>query len=117
MLSQTAQQGLLGSGHPSKIWLDVDAVRNKEETIRGPKNPFREKTSTVPARLRPVTIPNRAHISWTDAISGRENGAVQSGAYPNDAPATEYAEIPDGEAPCFCFTVFSSFALENSRAA
>jgi hypothetical protein len=33
----------------------------------------------TPASPRPVTIPSRAHMSCTAAISGKENRAVQSG--------------------------------------
>jgi hypothetical protein len=43
-----------------------------------------------------ATIPMRAHISWTAVISGKDRIAVQSGRYPNEAPATEYVETPDG---------------------
>jgi hypothetical protein len=43
----------------------------------------------TPARPRPVTIPSRAHIICTAAIKGKEKSAVQSGAYPNEAPVTE----------------------------
>jgi len=35
-------------------------------------------------------------MSCTDAINGKENRAVHSGAYPNEAPVTEYVEIPEG---------------------
>ena len=35
-------------------------------------------------------------MSCTGTMSGNENSAVQSGAYPNDAPVTEYVEIPEG---------------------
>ena len=35
-------------------------------------------------------------MSCTAVISGNENSAVQSGRYPNAAPATEYVEMPDG---------------------
>jgi predicted PurR-regulated permease PerM len=34
-------------------------------------------------------IPNRAHISCTAAISGRDRSAVQRNEYPKAAPATE----------------------------
>lgn len=30
------------------------------------------------------------------AISGNEKSAVQSGAYPNEEPVTEYVEMPEG---------------------
>src|SRR6187399_1094082 len=48
------------------------------------------------ARPRPVTSPSRAHMSCAAVIRGNENRAVQSGAYPNAAPATEYVEMPEG---------------------
>src|SRR5438477_12274004 len=50
----------------------------------------------TPARPKPVTRPRRAHINCTAAISGNENRAVQSGAYPKRAPAIEYVEMPEG---------------------
>src|SRR6266446_2812061 len=50
----------------------------------------------TPARPSPVTIPSRAHMSCTEAIKGNENSAVHKGAYPKDAPVTEYVEIPEG---------------------
>ena len=34
----------------------------------------------TPANPRPETIPSRAHISWTAAMSGKEKSAVQRGA-------------------------------------
>ncbi len=43
----------------------------------------------APPSPRPVTIPNRAHISCTAAISGKVTRAVQRKEYPKDAPATE----------------------------
>ena len=43
----------------------------------------------VPASPRPVTIPMRAHMNWTHAMSGQVTSAVQSSAVPCCAPATE----------------------------
>src|SRR5580692_8669184 len=48
------------------------------------------------ARPRPVTMPRRAHINWMAAISGNDTRAVHRVAYPYEAPATEYVEMPDG---------------------
>src|ERR1017187_5696366 len=50
----------------------------------------------APPSPRPVTIPSRAHISCTAAISGKETRAVHRKEYPKTAPATEYVEIPEG---------------------
>src|SRR6266853_906332 len=50
----------------------------------------------TPARPRPVTMPRRAHINCTAAINGKEKSAVHNPAYPYDAPATEYVEMPEG---------------------
>jgi hypothetical protein len=35
-------------------------------------------------------------MNWTAAIKGNEKSAVHRGRYPNNAPATEYVEMPDG---------------------
>ena len=43
-----------------------------------------------------MIMPSRADISCTVVINGNENRAVHSGAYPKDAPLTEYVEMPDG---------------------
>ena len=56
----------------------------KMATINSAHAPQRTKRWCVrrntPARPRPVTMPNRAHINCTAAINGNENSAVQSGA-------------------------------------
>ena len=49
-----------------------------------------------PARPCPVTLPMRAHIICTAAISGHVRSAVQSSLVPSCAPATEYVAIPEG---------------------
>src|SRR5438445_9784418 len=41
-------------------------------------------------------MPRREHMSWTATMSGNENSAVQSWAYPKAAPVTEYVEMPEG---------------------
>ncbi|MEI9998316.1 MAG: hypothetical protein WDO13_03685 [Verrucomicrobiota bacterium] len=43
---------------------------------------------SAPARPRPETIPTRAHIICTAAISGQVSSAVHSSVVPNCAPAT-----------------------------
>jgi hypothetical protein len=48
------------------------------------------------ARPCPVTMPMRAHIICTAAISGQVSSAVQSSLVPSCAPATEYVAMPDG---------------------
>ena len=49
-----------------------------------------------PASPMPVTLPMRAHIICTAAISGQVSSAVQRSLVPSCAPATEYVAIPDG---------------------
>src|SRR5450755_4508709 len=49
-----------------------------------------------PAKPCPVTIPIRAHIICTAAISGHVRSAVQRRLVPSCAPATEYVAMPDG---------------------
>ena len=44
----------------------------------------------------PVTLPMRAHIICTAAISGHVSSAVQRSLVPSCAPAMEYVAIPDG---------------------
>jgi hypothetical protein len=44
----------------------------------------------------PVTIPMRAHISWTAIIIGTVINATQSRPKPRLAPAIEYVAMPDG---------------------
>lgn len=48
------------------------------------------------ARPEPVTIPMRAHIIWTGAISGHVSAAVHSIDIPSCAPAREYVAMPEG---------------------
>ena len=55
-----------------------------------------KRLRNVSASPRPVTIPIRAHIICTAAISGQVSGAVQSNAVPCCAPAMEYVAMPDG---------------------
>jgi hypothetical protein len=43
----------------------------------------------APARPIPVTMPMRAHIIWTAAMSGNVSHAVQRSAVPSCAPAIE----------------------------
>jgi hypothetical protein len=43
-----------------------------------------------------VTIPIRAHIIWTVAMSGQVIAAVQRSDVPSWAPATEYVATPEG---------------------
>jgi hypothetical protein len=45
---------------------------------------------------RPVTMPMRAHMICTAAISGQVSRAVQRRPSPNCAPAIEYVAMPDG---------------------
>ena len=70
---------------------------------------------TTPASPRPVTIPSRAHMSCTPAISGNEKSAVHSGAYPNDAPVTEYVEMPDGSSSAAPVTKPGPSPAKNTR--
>src|ERR1700704_909554 len=44
----------------------------------------------------PLTIPMRAQVSWTEAINGHVNRAVQSVVKPREAPATAYVPMPEG---------------------
>ena len=48
------------------------------------------------ARPCPVTLPMRAHIICTAAISGHVSSAVHSSLVPSCAPAMEYVAMPDG---------------------
>ena len=48
------------------------------------------------ARPCPVTLPMRAHIICTAAISGHVSSAVQRSLVPSCAPAMEYVAMPDG---------------------
>ena len=48
------------------------------------------------ARPCPVTLPMRAHIICTAAMSGHVSNAVQRSLVPSCAPATEYVAIPEG---------------------
>src|SRR5258708_9191997 len=44
----------------------------------------------------PLTIPIRAQVSWTEAINGHVNRAVQRVVKPREAPATAYVPMPEG---------------------
>ena len=49
-----------------------------------------------PAKPCPVTLPMRAHIICTAAISGHVSSAVHSNLVPSCAPAMEYVAMPEG---------------------
>jgi hypothetical protein len=49
-----------------------------------------------PTKPCPVTLPMRAHIICTAAMSGQVMSAVQSSLVPSCAPAMEYVAMPDG---------------------
>ena len=54
------------------------------------------RSLSVAASPLPVTIPIRAHMICTAAISGHVTRAVHSSVVPSCAPATEYVAMPDG---------------------
>src|ERR1035438_5083585 len=60
------------------------------------KSHFGNRCLKFPARPCPVTLPIRAHIICTAAISGHVSSAVQRSLVPSWAPATEYVAMPDG---------------------
>src|SRR5207245_6807064 len=47
-------------------------------------------------RPAPETIPTRAQMFWTAAMSGKVSSAVQSVCNPSVAPATAYVPMPLG---------------------
>ena len=61
---------------------------SKDKT-KMPNNHFGNRRLRFPAMPRPVTIPMRAHIICTAAMSGQVSRAVQRSAVPSCAPATE----------------------------
>src|SRR3984893_16833714 len=65
-------------------------------TIKTPSSHLGNRRLKFPANPCPVTIPIRAHIIWTAAISGHVRSAVQRSLVPSCAPATEYVAMPDG---------------------
>ena len=44
----------------------------------------------------PVTMPIRAHMNCTQAISGQVMSAVHNSEVPNCAPTIEYVAMPEG---------------------
>src|ERR1700682_902961 len=72
---------------------------------------------SAPIRPRPVTMPIRAHIVWTAAISGQVTRAVHRSLVPNCAPATEYVAIPDGSSSAAPVITPGPSARQNLRRA
>jgi hypothetical protein len=61
-----------------------------------PSNQLGNRCLKFAAKPCPVTLPIRAHIICTAAISGHVRRAVQRSFVPSWAPATEYVAMPDG---------------------
>ena len=78
----------------SAAMLIVFAV--KRAMTNASKSHFGNRCLKFPARPCPVTLPMRAHIICTAAISGQVSSAVQRSLVPSCAPATEYVAMPDG---------------------
>src|ERR1700682_2802716 len=81
--------------------------------------PLRRSASPRPI---PVTMPMRAHINCTQAMSGHVISAVHRSEVPSCAPAMEYVAIPDGSSsaapvmtpgPSFAKKRFSQFDSER----
>ena len=82
-------QHLGGVGHAGEVRADVDRVGGQQRQADDDEAPAGELLRKAPARPLPVTMPMRAHIIWTAAISGQVSHAVQSSAVPSCAPAIE----------------------------
>lgn len=76
-------------GHSREIGADVDRVCDEERAACDCQNSARKLFRRAVAKPVPVTIPIRAHIDCTAAMSGHVMSEVQRRAVPSCAPAIE----------------------------
>src|ERR1017187_1862988 len=68
----------------------------RRENVATMTKGFGMRFRSAAASPSPRTMPIRAHIIWTAAMSGQVRRAVQRRLVPSCAPAMEYVAIPEG---------------------
>ena len=87
----------------------------KRATTTASSNHLGNRCLRFPARPRPVTLPMRAHIICTAAISGHVSSAVHNSLVPSWAPATRYVAMPDGSSSAAPVMIPGPSAFSSAR--